>query len=174
MTADNTNENIGQEQTGAGKGRDRKASRKRSPGTKSGRSAAASRRSGESRSASGSSSQAPGAKRGTRSGRGSRGARTGSSAAATRSRSSGRTSSSGSSRAGIVSRAFSGVGRAIPLAARSMPDQRMVQRFADERPYMLGAIGLGIGAMIGLMLPGTLSSISGYASRGRGRGRSRS
>jgi hypothetical protein len=30
-----------------------------------------------------------------------------------------------------------------------MPDQRMVQKLADERPYMLGAIGLGIGAMIG-------------------------
>ena len=32
---------------------------------------------------------------------------------------------------------------------------------------MLGAIGLGIGAMIGLMLPGTLSSMTGRSSRGR-------
>ncbi|MFO1132899.1 MAG: hypothetical protein U1E16_12925 [Hyphomicrobiales bacterium] len=45
----------------------------------------------------------------------------------------------------------------------------MVQRLVDERPYMLGAIGLGIGAMIGLMLPGTLSSMTGHGSRGRGR-----
>jgi hypothetical protein len=44
-----------------------------------------------------------------------------------------------------------------------------VQRLVDERPYMLGAIGLGIGAMIGLMLPGTLSSMT----RSKGRGRSR-
>ena len=33
----------------------------------------------------------------------------------------------------------------------------MVQRLVDERPYMLGALGLGIGAMIGLMLPSPLS-----------------
>ena len=39
-----------------------------------------------------------------------------------------------------------------------MPDQRMVQRLVDERPYMLGALGLGIGAMIGLMLPSPLSA----------------
>ena len=47
-------------------------------------------------------------------------------------------------------------GRALPLAARHMPDQRTVQRLADERPYVLGAIGLGIGAIIGLMLPARL------------------
>lgn len=35
-----------------------------------------------------------------------------------------------------------------------------MQRLVDERPYMLGAIGLGIGAIIGLMLPGTISSMS--------------
>ena len=48
-------------------------------------------------------------------------------------------------------------GRALPLAARYMPDQRTVQRIADERPYVLGAIGLGIGAIIGLMLPARLT-----------------
>ena len=53
-------------------------------------------------------------------------------------------------------------GRALPLAARHMPDQRTVQRLADERPYILGAIGLGIGAIIGLMLPARL--IGGTAS----------
>jgi hypothetical protein len=45
----------------------------------------------------------------------------------------------------------------------------MVQRLVDDRPYMLGAIGLGIGAMIGLMLPVTISSLTGGASRGRSR-----
>jgi hypothetical protein len=51
-----------------------------------------------------------------------------------------------------------------------MPDQRMVQRLVDERPYMLGALGLGIGAMIGLMLPSPLS-MSGSSSRSSGRSR---
>lgn len=49
--------------------------------------------------------------------------------------------------------AVEGAERAVPIAARHMPDQRTVQRLADERPYILGAIGLGIGAVIGLMLP---------------------
>jgi hypothetical protein len=52
-----------------------------------------------------------------------------------------------------------------------MPDQRMVQRLVDERPYMLGALGLGIGAMIGLMLPSPLSLRSGSSSRGGSRSR---
>jgi hypothetical protein len=51
-----------------------------------------------------------------------------------------------------------------------MPDQRMVQRLVDERPYMLGALGLGIGAMIGLMLPSPLH-IGGSSSRSSGRSR---
>jgi hypothetical protein len=58
----------------------------------------------------------------------------------------------------------------MPLASRSMPDQRMVQRLVDERPYMLGALGLGIGAMIGLMLPSPLS-MGGSSSRSSGRSR---
>ena len=57
---------------------------------------------------------------------------------------------------GVYEWAAEGAGRALPLAARHMPDQRTVQRLADERPYVLGAIGLGIGAMIGLMLPARL------------------
>jgi hypothetical protein len=52
--------------------------------------------------------------------------------------------------------AADGAGRALPLAARHMPDQRSMQKLVDERPYLLGAIGLGIGAMIGLMLPARL------------------
>lgn len=91
-------------------------------------------------------------------------------------------STSRSSRSGIASRVLSsgrraadwaveGASRAIPLATRGLSDLRMVQRLADERPYMLGAIGLGIGALIGLMLPGTLSSMrGGSAARGRARG----
>lgn len=53
----------------------------------------------------------------------------------------------------------------MPLAAGG---ERVVQRLVDERPYMLGAIGLGIGALIGMMLPGTFSSMSrGGRSRSR-------
>jgi hypothetical protein len=44
-----------------------------------------------------------------------------------------------------------------------------VQRLVDERPYMLGALGLGIGAMIGLMLPSPLHMRQ--ASRGSSRSR---
>ncbi len=71
--------------------------------------------------------------------------------------------------------AAEGASRALPLAARGIPDQRMVQKLADERPYMLGAIGLGIGAMIGLMLPSPLGRMNrfGTASSGRSGGRSR-
>jgi hypothetical protein len=65
--------------------------------------------------------------------------------------------------------AAEGASRAIPLASRSMPDQRTVQRLVDQRPYMLGALGLGIGAMIGMMLPSPFSSTGGSSSRGRSR-----
>jgi hypothetical protein len=65
-----------------------------------------------------------------------------------------------------------GAGRAMPLASR-LPDQRMVQRLVDERPYMLGAIGLGIGALVGLMLPSPLQSMTGRSSSGSRTGRSR-
>ena len=67
--------------------------------------------------------------------------------------------------------ATEGAGRALPLAARRMPDQRMVQKLADERPYLLGAIGLGIGAMIGLLLPSPIGRMSGTSGRNGGRSR---
>lgn len=71
--------------------------------------------------------------------------------------------------------AAEGAGRALPLAARRLPDQRMVQKLADERPYMLGVLGLGIGAMIGLMLPSPIGRVSatGGTVTGRSSGRSR-
>jgi hypothetical protein len=59
----------------------------------------------------------------------------------------------------------------MPLARSAIPDQRLVQRLVDERPYMLGAIGLGIGAMIGMMLPNPFNgSASRSASRSNGGG----
>lgn len=145
MTADNNNEATGTAQEGgAGKPRGRKTAKKRSgsrsSATKRGRTTV-SRRPSASRSG---SDQASG-------GRG-------------RSR---RRSSTSSSGGGLGSRLLASAGRAIPLASRALPDQRMVQRLVDQRPYMLGAIGLGIGAMIGLMLPGTLSSMTGRSRRSR-------
>lgn len=146
MTADNSNEITAQaeNQGNTGKSRGRKPGRKRSAASRAGpakRGRAPTKRSG----APAEQSTAGRSRSGT-----------------SRSRSSGRKSSSG-----IGARLLASADRAIPLAARGLGDQRMVQRLVDERPYMLGAIGLGIGAMIGLMLPGTLSSLTGRTSRGR-------
>ena len=170
MTADKTMENTGQEQEqGARKNGGRKSSRKkqstRGAAAKRGKSAAA-RRSSASRG----SSRSEGATK----------SRSSSRARSSRSRKSG----SGSGSRGIASRFLSGgrkaagsayewaaegASRAVPLASRAMPDQRMVQRLVDERPYMLGAIGLGIGAMIGLMLPSPLHMGSSSSRSGRSR-----
>jgi hypothetical protein len=55
-----------------------------------------------------------------------------------------------------------GAGRALPRAARHLPDQKTLQGVLEDRPFLLGVIGLGVGAMIGMMLPGHL--VSAYAS----------
>jgi hypothetical protein len=68
--------------------------------------------------------------------------------------------------------AAEGASRALPLASRSLPDQRTVQRLVDERPYMLGALGLGLGAMIGLMLPSPWASSGTGMSNSSSRSRS--
>lgn len=157
MTADNNNDTTGQtqEQGSARRSRGRKASRKRTgargAADKRGRTAASRRSS---------------------SGSGSRPEQAGSSSARGRgrpssSRSGAGSSASGRTSVGIGARLLAGASRAIPLASRGFGEQRIVQRLVDERPYMLGAIGLGIGAMIGLMLPGTLSSMRGRSGRGR-------
>lgn len=189
MTADNTNEsNMGQspEQGAARKSRSRKTAKKSTRGAaaKRSRTAASRRSSGASRSSE--QSQGGGASRSSRSsGRGGRSAsRSSGSSVRSASRKSGRSSSvSGGSNRSFASRFLSGgrraaewaaegASRAMPLASRGLGDQRMVQRLVDERPYMLGAIGLGIGAMIGMMLPGAFSSrMGGRGSRGRSRSR---
>lgn len=170
MTADKSMESTGQDQeqgakkTGARKSGARKSARKkqsaRGATAKRSRAAAAARRST--------------ASRGSRS--------TGSKTRSSSRTSTSRKSAGGSS--GLTSRLLSrsrraagnayewaaeGASRAIPLASRSMPDQRTVQRLVDQRPYMLGALGLGIGAMIGMMLPSPFSSTGGSSSRGRSR-----
>lgn len=175
MTADKTMETNGQNQEqGTTRSTGRKTGRKRSStrGASAKRSrASASRRSTSSRSgAEGQSGRSTSSKRAS---------------TATPSRR-GRKLVRGAVTAGIASRLLSrgrqavgeaydwaaeGGSRAMPLASR-LPDQRMVQRFVDERPYMLGALGLGIGAMIGLMLPSPLS-MRGGGTTSRGRSRSR-
>ena len=149
MTADNSNDTTAQaeNQGNTGKTRGRKPGGKRSATTRT----TAAKRGRSSAKRSGSQAEQ------STTGRGRSGT--------SRSRSaSGRNSSSSR---GFGARLLASAGRAIPLASRGLGDQRMVQRLVDERPYMLGAIGLGIGAMIGLMLPATLSSMTGRSSRGR-------
>ena len=151
MTADNSNETSGQDQGSGSKGRGRKPARKRSTAARSGA-----------------------AKRGRRAASGRSGTDQQSSGRSTSSRS--RRQGAGASRSqanssrsnGIGARLLAGAGRAMPLSSGG--GERMVQRLVDERPYMLGAIGLGIGAVIGLMLPGTLSSMTrGVGGGGSGR-----
>lgn len=48
--------------------------------------------------------------------------------------------------------AADGARKALPLAKRHIPDQRQLQDIIENRPLVLGAIGLGIGAIVGLML----------------------
>lgn len=63
--------------------------------------------------------------------------------------------------------AADGAGRALPRAARHLPDQRPLQSVFEDRPILLGVIGLGVGAMIGMMLP--RHQMGGYSSPVRGR-----
>lgn len=63
--------------------------------------------------------------------------------------------------------AADGAGRALPRAASHLPDQRALQSVFDDRPILLGVIGLGVGAMIGMMLP--RHRMSGYSSPARRR-----
>ncbi len=39
-------------------------------------------------------------------------------------------------------------------AGRVAPDRKSLERLLEDQPYVIGAIGLGIGAVIGMMLPG--------------------
>jgi hypothetical protein len=46
-------------------------------------------------------------------------------------------------------------GKTLPRAARNLgvPDQRSVQTFMAEKPLIVGAVGIGIGVVLGAMLP---------------------
>lgn len=153
MTADNSNETSSQDQ-GSSKGRGRKPARKRSTAARGG-AAKRGRRTASGRS--GTDQQSAGRSNSSRSRRPGAGAS--------------RSQANSSRSNGIGARILATAGRAMPLSSGG--GERMVQRLVDERPYMLGAIGLGIGAVIGLMLPGTLSSMTRGMSGGSGRRNSR-
>lgn len=48
-----------------------------------------------------------------------------------------------------------------------LPDQRAIRNIVEERPLMLGAIGLGIGMVIGAILPSYGSPRPGRTPAGR-------
>jgi ElaB/YqjD/DUF883 family membrane-anchored ribosome-binding protein len=53
----------------------------------------------------------------------------------------------------VLGNATDWAGKNIPRATSHLPDQRTVQSFMSEKPLIIGAVGLGIGVMIGSMLP---------------------
>jgi hypothetical protein len=48
-------------------------------------------------------------------------------------------------------------GNALPKTARriGLPNQQSMQEFIDEKPLIMGAVGLGVGIALGAMLPRT-------------------
>jgi hypothetical protein len=59
-------------------------------------------------------------------------------------------------------------GHYLPSASDlHLPDQRAIRNMVEERPLMLGAIGLGIGMVIGAMLPSYGLPRAGRATAGR-------
>jgi hypothetical protein len=59
-------------------------------------------------------------------------------------------------------------GHYLPSASDlHLPDQRAIRNMVEERPLMLGAIGLGIGMVIGAMLPSYGSPRTGRAQASR-------
>ncbi len=55
----------------------------------------------------------------------------------------------------------------LPHAADMMPDTRRIQRMADTNPMLLGAIGLGIGLVVGAFMPNVISGSRNNAPAGR-------
>ncbi len=59
-------------------------------------------------------------------------------------------------------------GRALPRVARYVPGQGKMRNLLQERPLVIGALGLGLGALIGMMLPSrTLNKLGVKGSNGR-------
>ncbi len=61
----------------------------------------------------------------------------------------------GKSAVGQASSWAAGATRSLPASARNMqmPSTRAVQSFASDRPWVLGAVGLGIGMVLGSVIP---------------------
>jgi hypothetical protein len=63
--------------------------------------------------------------------------------------------------------------RSLPRTARnihmpSMPSTRSMENMIKDKPLMMGAVGLGIGVLLGAMLP-SYRSVTGSSSRSSGR-----
>ena len=70
--------------------------------------------------------------------------------------------------------ASNSAGRALPRAARYVPDQETMRNVLEERPLVLGAIGLGLGAIIGMMLPSHLLGVKSSNARRSNRSKRKS
>ena len=66
--------------------------------------------------------------------------------------------------------ASDGAGHALSRASSYAPDRGKWRNMIEDRPLMLGAVGLGLGAILGMMLP---SRLMGGRKRTSGRTRSR-
>ena len=71
-----------------------------------------------------------------------------------------------------LSGAYSWADSAARELPGTLPDMASIRSMANERPLMLGAIGLGIGLLIGVMWPA--NSMMSWQSSGRQRGGRRS
>ncbi len=59
-------------------------------------------------------------------------------------------------------------GSALPKATRDhLPDQKSLKTMIDERPLIIGAVGLGIGVALGSMLPTIRLPGRGKPARGK-------
>lgn len=68
--------------------------------------------------------------------------------------------------------ASDGAGRVLPRASSFTSERGKWRNMIEDRPLMLGALGLGIGAILGMMMPSRLTGgrkSSRSPSRGRGR-----
>lgn len=61
------------------------------------------------------------------------------------------------------------VGSALPRTTRQLglPDQKSLQALIDDKPLILGAVGLGIGVALGAMLPSIGHAGNGKRSNAR-------
>lgn len=79
----------------------------------------------------------------------------------------------GMNAAGLLARSKNAVSDAYDWAAdsaeRVMPDRSSFQTMMAEKPFVVGAVGLGIGAVIGMLLPDRLTESLSLPKKRSGR-----